>query len=146
MVEVRCKYCGGDNFRLNGKMKGKQRYYCRVCERTFTVSQGDKHTVEKKLVIVLYGTGKASFRYLGKLVGKCPATIMNWVRDYGEMLAEPVVSPACQDIEIDEMWHFLGSKKTSCGFSKPLLEKAEKLLHGLQASGIPLQSKNSMPS
>ncbi len=67
---------------------------------------------EKKLAVLLYGTGKASFRYLGKLLNVCPATAMNWVKAYTEKLAEPEVSVECQHIELDEMWHFLGSKKT----------------------------------
>jgi hypothetical protein len=97
--------------------------------------KGEDRAVEKRLAVLLYGTGKASFRYLGKLFNICPATAMNWVKRYTQGLAEPEVPADLRHIEIDEMWHFLGSKKTSCGSSRPLIETAEELLRGLQAGG-----------
>ena len=53
----------------------------------------------------------ASFRFLAKLFAVSPATTYQWVRQTAETLAEPVVSTGVKEIEIDQMWHFLHSKK-----------------------------------
>lgn len=112
MPAIRCKHCGGARYSLNGKMRGKQRYLCLDCRRTFTVAVPDvAGEVKKTLAVVLYGTGKASFRYLSRLLNVCPATIMNWVKRYAGSVPEPEVSADLRHIELDEMWHFWKQKK-----------------------------------
>lgn len=134
MEAICCRHCGSTEVRRDGKMRGEQRYWCRGCRRTFTLKRrNDDRAVEKALAVLLYGTGKASFRYQAKLFNICPATAMNWVKRYASAVQEPEVSADLRHIEIDEMWHFLESKKTSCGFSRPLIATAAELLHGLQA-------------
>jgi transposase-like protein len=136
MEAISCKHCGSAEVRRDGKMRGKQRYSCRGCQRTFTLKRrNEDRAVEKALAVLLYGTGKASFRYLARLFNICPATAMNWVRRYVNAVEEPEMSAELRHVEIDEMWHFLDSKKTSCGSSRPLIAPAEELLRGLQASG-----------
>ena len=39
-------------------------------------------------------------------------------------------------VELDEMWHYLGSKKTSYGSGKLIVEKLESLLTGNVEEGI----------
>lgn len=138
MSEISCGHCGESNYRLNGQAHGKQRYFCKVCERNFSVREPkapEKLSLQKVLVILFYGTGRTSYQHLAKLFGVCPATIIKWVKKYGETIAQPEVSADLEHIEIDEMWHFLNKKKTSFGCSKLLIEQREKLLPGLQTDG-----------
>jgi hypothetical protein len=54
---------------------------------------------------------KGSFRMIGKIVGVHHTLVYRWIRAFGERLPEPEVSGDIQEMEFDEMWHFVGSKK-----------------------------------
>jgi transposase len=71
---------------------------------------------------------------------------MNWVKNYVQSLPEPEIPNDIKAIEIDEMWHFLHLKKTNYGCLKPSIEKAEKLLRGLQENEILKRSNAYFPS
>jgi hypothetical protein len=76
---------------------------------------------------------KATFNFLGKLFKVSPSTVMNWIKRAGAELEEPVISEDIQEMEFDEMWHFIGSKKTKNGCSKRLIVAQGKPSHGLLA-------------
>jgi hypothetical protein len=63
---------------------------------------------------------KGSYRMMGKILGIDHTLIYRWIRAFGESLPEPKVSGEITQMEFDEMWHFIGSKKTSFGSSRPL--------------------------
>ena len=140
-----CKHCYSKNTVKNGFQKGRQNYYCKDCKRNFVPAR-DQSSYEamKKLAVILYGSGGNSFNYLAKLFGVCTATVYNWVKNYTEDLADLKVSSQIKEIEIDEMWHFIQSKKTNCGLLKPLIEQAEKQLPTLQANETLQQFVNYM--
>ena len=54
----------------------------------------------------------------------------------------PEITEDIKEIEFDEMWHFIGSKKTKNGSSRQWIEKQEKLLPGLQVTVMLKLSKN----
>lgn len=89
--------------------------------------------VKKALAIILYSLGKASFGMLGKIFGVNLSLTYRWVRDEAEKLHEPVISGEISEMEFDEMWHFIGSKKTREGSSKPWTVAREELWPGLWA-------------
>lgn len=57
---------------------------------------------------------------LGRILGIDHTLVYRWIRSFGESLPEPEVTGEITQIEFDEMWHFIGSKKESFGSSKPL--------------------------
>ena len=57
---------------------------------------------------------------------------------------KPEISSIIQEIEFDEMWHFIGSKKTKNGSSKRWIVAEGELLPGLQAIVMLKPSKGSM--
>ena len=61
--------------------------------------------------VLFYSLGQASFRFLAQLFAVSPATTYQWVGKSAETLAEPVVSAGVKEIEIDQGWNFLHSKK-----------------------------------
>ena len=71
----------------------------------------------KALAVLLYRLGKASFRWLGKLLGVSGVSTYKWVRQAAEALPEPEI----REMELDELWHFLHAKKTSVGSGKPMI-------------------------
>ncbi len=80
---------------------------------------------------------------LGKILGHSPSIIYRWVVEAMGKTQEPVVSSDIMEMEFDEMWHFIGSKKTSFGSLKRLIVVQGEPLPGLQAIVILQHSKSS---
>ncbi len=118
----------------NGLVRQKQRYKCKSCGHNFVCGdERRKKSTELKRItsVLLYSLGKASFRFLAKLFDVSPTTTYNWVRQTAESFGEPVVDENIKEIEIDEMWHFLQSKKTKNGLSRPWIVTQGELSPGL---------------
>jgi transposase len=118
-----CKKCGSEQAVKNGIVAGKQRYRCKGCGCNFRV--GDNRTNErtaakKAMCILLYAMAKGSFRMMGRILNRSHSLIYRWVREFDEALPEPEVPNGIKEMEFDEMWHFVGSKKTNFGPSRPL--------------------------
>jgi hypothetical protein len=82
------------------------------------------------LAVLLYSFGKASFRWLGKLLDVSAVSAYKWVRQAAEALPEPEVREEIREMELDELWHFLHAKKTSVGFGRPMI-----VTHGVVSPG-----------
>jgi len=52
---------------------------------------------------------------LGKLFGRNRSLIYRWIREAGLSMPEPVIDGSISEIEFDELWHFLQSKKQDLG-------------------------------
>jgi hypothetical protein len=76
---------------------------------------------------------KASFNFLAtKLFHVSPTTVMTWVKEYTDNVEIPE-SGEIQEIEFDEMWHFICKKKENFGSSRPLIVAQGDVSPGLQA-------------
>ena len=119
---ISCKNCHNTHTVKNGFVRDKQRYKCKMCGYNFVL--GDErypHTTEvkKALSIILYSLGKASFGFLAKLFGVSRTTTYYWIRQAASIIDEPTIDADIQEIEFDEMWHFIQSKKEKSGLLKP---------------------------
>jgi transposase len=131
-----CKRCGSERAVKSVIIAGKQRYRCKECGSNFR--EGDKRTndkvaAKKALCILLYSKAKGSFRMMGRILGIDHALVYRWKRAFVESLPEPKVSGNIQQMEFEEMWHFIGSKKENFGSSKPLTVVQGELRHGCSA-------------
>lgn len=66
--------------------------------------------MKKALCVILYSLGKASFSMLGKIFGHSPSIIYRWVVEAMDKTEEPKILSTIEEIEFDEMWHFLQKK------------------------------------
>jgi len=142
-----CKKCGSEKSVKNGIVSGKQRYRCKECGCNYREGDGrsnEKVAARKALCILLYAMAKGSYRMMGKILGIDHTLIYRWIRAFGESLPEPEVSGEIAQMEFDEMWHFVGSKKTSFGSSKLLTVAHGKLWPGCSAVVILQPSDDSM--
>jgi transposase-like protein len=117
-----CKNCQHAHTVKNGFVRGKQRYQCRACSDNVVLGdQRHSHAreVKKALCLILYSLGKASFGFLTKLLGVSRTTTYYWIRQAAAKTDEPTIAPDIQEIEFDEMWHFIQSKKDKSGSLKP---------------------------
>ena len=118
---IPCKNCQKTTTIKNGFVRGKQRYKCHHCHYKFVV--GDERykpetEVKKALSVILYSLGKSSFGFLAKLFGVSRTTTYYWIRHIAKTIEEPVIAGDIQEIDFDEMWHFIQSKKRNSGLSK----------------------------
>ncbi len=131
-----CKKCDSRDYVKNGLVAGRQRYKCKNCGCNFREGDSrtnDKVQAKKALCILLYAMAKGSYRMLGRILGINHTQVYQWIKAYGEQLPEPSVSGTITEIEFDEMWHFIGSKKTNFGSLKPLTVVQGEPWHGCSA-------------
>jgi len=115
---ITCKNCQHTHTVKNGFVRGKQRYQCRACGDNFVLGD-ERHShateVKKALCMILYSLGKASFGFLAKLLGISRTTTYDWIRRAAASTDEPTSAPEIRDIEFDERWHCIQSKKEKSG-------------------------------
>lgn len=142
-----CKNCRKNNIVKNGQVRGQQRYRCKDCGYNFI--EGDRRSkretaIKRAFAVILYSLGKASYRFIAKLFDVCPASVQRWLEKESAMLADPQISESVREIEFDEMWHFVGAKKTKDGSSKRWIALQAKPSRGLSAVVMLRRSDGSM--
>lgn len=114
----------------NGKVQGKQRYKCKSCSLQFTrLTPRGRPAQEKAMAVTLYTLG-LSIRAIARLIGVSPTAVLKWIKTFAKTHYEKPAPGDAIIVELDEMWHYLRSKKTSYGSGKPIVEKLESLLTG----------------
>jgi transposase len=139
---VSCKRCQSERIVKNGEVRQKQRYRCKDCRYNFIEGDGrvnESLVVKKALAVILYALGKASFTMLGKIFGHSPSLLYRWIVEEATKLPMPAVCGDIREMEFDEMWHFIGSKKT--GSSRRWIVAQGELLPGW--SGIVMLQRSS---
>ncbi len=132
----KCKSCGSVECVKNGRVRDQIRYKCKQCGLNFI--EGDRRikesvAVKKALAVILYSLGKASFGMLAKIFGHSRSLTYRWIVEEAAKHSEPSISGEIKEIEFDEMWHFIQSKKTKNGSSKRWIVAQGELLPGLSA-------------
>jgi len=130
---MKCKICESENIVKNGKRKGAQCYLCRNCKHQF-ISEFGRHTdKDVNMAVSLYSLG-LPFRTIAALFYLNASTILRWIRSYAEEHYEKPLPKGDIVVELDEMHHFIKSKKTNCGFGKHIVEQLDNLLTGNAAT------------
>ena len=144
---IPCKNCQQTNTVKNGFIRGKQRYKCHACYYTFVIGD-ERHKPEtdlkKALSVILYSLGKSSFGCLAKLFCVSRTTAYYWIRDMAATTEEPSIPDNSHEIDCDEMWYFIQSKKRSSGSSKPWIIAQGELLPGYSVVVMLQRSNDSM--
>jgi len=136
MNTTQCKNCGKTTTVKNGRVRNKQRYKCASCGYNFVVGDertNDKIVALKALVVLMYALAKGSYNMMGKIFDRDRSLIYRWIKEAGLSFNDPDIDGDIAEIEFDEMWHFIKSKKTNFGLSKPLIAARGKLSHGFSA-------------
>lgn len=132
---MQCKKCKGKHIVKNGKRDGKQCYLCADCRHQF-ISESGRHTEEEvKMAVSLYSVG-LSFRTIAALFCVNASTIYRWIRAWAEANYEKPLPTGEIVVELDEMWHFIRSKKNSVGYGKHIVEQLDNLLTGNAATEV----------
>ena len=111
-----CPKCGSEERSKAGFIGAAQRWLCKGwgCKYTRSTSRGMPMEIKRRaLQLYLEGLG---FRAIGRLLGVSNVAVLKWIRAFGEDVEHArKPGPPPRMVMIDEMWHFIHTKKTSHG-------------------------------
>ena len=111
---MRCPNCESSMVVKNGRNRsGSQRYLCRDCRRGFT-PQPHLHGYPSEMhheAVRLYLEGN-NLRRIGRLLSVHHGTVANWLQRHADSLPEMDVPQEADEVEVDELYTFVGGKKT----------------------------------
>lgn len=92
---------------------GSQRHRCGVCNRAYTPTPKENgYPVETRLRAVRMYVEGNSTRAIGRILQVNQQSVSNWVSAYAERLPEAIRPKDVHTAELDELYTFVGSKKT----------------------------------
>jgi transposase len=111
-MEIKCKKCGCEKVVKAGKVNENQRYKCKGCVCQF---QPNRHKGKpervKRIAVLLYLLG-LSMRTIAKFTKTDLHAVYRWIKDFAkENYDKPQPAKREVFVELDELWHFIGSKK-----------------------------------
>jgi transposase-like protein len=116
---MRCKHCDSEDYCRSGFNKGKQRYECRICGKTFTDTPPRGASKEKKEKAFELYTEGMTYRGIGRFLKVSHVSIQNWVDEIAkERCNQQIENKRLYVVEIDEMWHFIKKRKIKYGSGK----------------------------
>ena len=113
-----CPHCGGTSVRRNGKNRGRQRWWCRDCGRSFGETFGTPlyglHTPLTEIVqALLILMRRGSLRAAEEITGHKYETIGGWLlraHAHAEAISEVLVKELeLDEVEADAFWSFVGN-------------------------------------
>ena len=141
---MKCPRCKSDEKIKDGIVKQKQRYKCKECGFRYTVASGSgaKPLYLRKVALQLYLEG-LGFRSIGRVLGVSNVTVINWIRAFGEQVAELKGSEQVIYAEMDEMHTHVGQKKTINGYGLLLIDIGKNSSTSLLVTEALRQGKSS---
>ena len=113
-----CPHCHRSTQQVkNGRPPaGSQRSLCGACRRKYTPERRPQGYGEdlRRRAVQLYVDGM-NLRRIGRTLGVVHQTVANWVAAHADALPDqpPAPSGAVKTAELDELYTFVGDKKTS---------------------------------
>jgi transposase-like protein len=114
-MNVKCPHCQNeaDQVKAGKTYSGSQRYKCKLCNRVYTPEpkqQGYEDAIRHQAV-KLYVDGM-NYRRIARHLGVDHKSVINWVKAYTSQLPDAPQPKAVIKAEMDELFTFIGSKKT----------------------------------
>jgi len=116
--------------------KGKQCFKCKVCGFQFTREDDRRDEKQVLRAVALYCLG-FSFRTIGQILAYHHTTILKWVMAFAKEKYEKPIPKNEIIVELDEMHHYLQSKKTSFGYGRHIAERLDDFSTGKLEIEVP---------
>lgn len=128
-MKIFCIKCNSQACVKNGYLHNSQRYKCKNCGYQFTkMTHRGKPEKDKIMALILYLSGM-SMTMTARILGVSTQSIMRWIKlGYKKYAKDFVIEKAgknFEEIEIDEMHHFILKKIKNSGYGKLLIIPAE---------------------
>jgi transposase-like protein/IS1 family transposase len=138
--EMVCLRCQGRHCTRNGSSRGHRRFECQDCGRTFAATVGTPllhlHTPLREIIrAIMVVLRRGSLWAAEELTGHNYETIAVWMRrlgDHADAVSQVLVHDLeLSQVEIDEIWSFVGRKRgwagpTGPADSRPTADQGER--------------------
>lgn len=123
-----CPKCGASEVVKNGKARGKQRFKCKNCNFQFTILVPRGYPPETKArVIDLYNHG-LSIRVTLSFKTSLVLLLLTGSGSSQKKIYEKPAPGEAILVELDEMWHYLGSRKNKLWIWKAYRRETGELI------------------
>lgn len=119
-----CPKCNSGKLVKNGFNQGRQRYKCRQCGHNPSVEERGYPKNFRLHVVRTYLEG-VGIRALSRIFNIGLATVSRWIQEIADQVGEIEKPKSVEVMEIDELHHWIGSKKQKNGY-------------GLQFAAVPV--------
>ena len=138
---MNCPRCNSTLKTKDGIVRLKQRYKCKCCNYRYTVEKKSdvKSKEVRRLALQMYLEG-LGFRSIGRILQISHVTIYYWVKQWGTSIDLPKKQSPVELAELDEMHHYIGTKKTTVGYGLLLIDLVEDLSILSVETGQPKQA------
>lgn len=97
---------------------GSQKYRCAECKTVYTpVPNPNGYSKETKLLAVRMYVEGNSYGAIARVLKVNPQSVANWVRTHTAQLPPAPLPAKVKKAELDELYTFVGQKKTKSTFS-----------------------------
>jgi transposase len=112
---MKCPKCSASKRQVkNGLNKsGSQKYLCRECGAVYTPEPHENgHPAETRLLAIRMYVEGSSYGSIGRVLKINPQSVANWVSSYSAKLPKAPLPEKVKNAELDELFTFVGKKKT----------------------------------
>jgi len=112
---MKCPKCEKEarQYKIGKTKAGSQRYRCYFCGGSYTPKK--KHhgySAEVRQKAIQFYVDGMGLRRTGRQLGVHHQSVANWAKEYSETLPEAPVPEEVKTAEFDELFTFIGEKKT----------------------------------
>lgn len=113
-----CPKCTSTHYQVRDGFTsaGSQRYRCRTCGYRYTPTPKPAgYTPDVRTQALKMYVDGLNFRRIGRLLGVHHQTVINWVNATAERTPDTIPRPSeAETVELDELYTFVGQKKSGC--------------------------------
>jgi insertion element IS1 protein InsB len=124
-----CPRCQSDRLVKNGSAAGKPKKQCKQCGRQFTRTTPRGKPLSMKIKAVLWYLSGVSMNRIAFLLRVSAQAVLTWIRALAQHYQEkPEPTGRTIVLELDEMWHYLKTKRHKLWIWKALDRDTGQLL------------------
>jgi len=110
-VQQKCLHCGSDNYWLNGKNNGVQRYRCKDCKRYFSDKPRKFTFADKERAVEMY-LNNCGVRKTARFMNCSPYMVLRWIKEFAHYVKPNDYAQTADIVEMDELFTKIKKKKT----------------------------------
>ena len=116
---MKCSYCKSTKKQVKNGLNrsGSQKYRCNECQRVYTPEPKlNGYSQETRLLAIRMYVEGNSYNAIARILMVNPQSVVNWVKAYTANLPNAPTPSRPRTAELDELYTFVGKKKTGFMF------------------------------
>ena len=116
---MKCPKCKANQQQVKNGLNasGSQKYRCNACRAGYTPEpKANGYPAETRLLAIRMYVAGNSYGVIAQILKVNPQSVANWVERHTANLPPAPVPPKVKKAELDELYTFVGAKKTKSTF------------------------------